>query len=68
LLLSPFAPLLPLVIAPPFPRENREERDKSPKANRDFVVILQKVHKIRITLTSRKVASLEKVCTELIER
>jgi hypothetical protein len=29
---------------------------------------LQKVHKIRITLTSRKVASLEKVCSELIER
>ncbi len=29
---------------------------------------LQKVHKIRITLTSRKVASLEKVCQELIER
>ena len=30
--------------------------------------ILQKTHKIRITLTSRKVASLEKVCQELIER
>jgi len=29
---------------------------------------LQKVHKIRITLTSRKVSSLEKVCSELIER
>jgi small subunit ribosomal protein S20e len=27
-----------------------------------------KTHKIRITLTSRKVSSLEKVCTELIER
>ncbi|KAK4112613.1 ribosomal protein S1 [Canariomyces notabilis] len=27
-----------------------------------------KVHKIRITLTSRKVQSLEKVCQELIER
>jgi len=27
-----------------------------------------KIHKIRITLTSRKVASLEKVCTELLER
>ena len=27
-----------------------------------------KVHKIRITLTSRKVQSLEKVCTELLER
>lgn len=27
-----------------------------------------KVHRIRITLSSRKVASLEKVCTELIER
>ena len=29
---------------------------------------LQKIHKIRITLTSRKVQSLEKVCQELIER
>jgi small subunit ribosomal protein S20e len=29
---------------------------------------LQKVHKIRITLTSRKVESLEKVCRELIDR
>lgn len=28
----------------------------------------QKIHKIRITLTSRKVASLEKVCSELLER
>ena len=28
----------------------------------------QKIHKIRITLTSRKVSSLEKVCQELIER
>ncbi|KAL6721291.1 40S ribosomal protein S20 [Lecanora helva] len=27
-----------------------------------------KIHKIRITLTSRKVQSLEKVCQELIER
>ncbi|KAK4611701.1 40S ribosomal protein S20 [Fulvia fulva] len=27
-----------------------------------------KIHKIRITLTSRKVASLEKVCEELIQR
>ncbi|CAK1365948.1 40S ribosomal protein S20 [Cercospora beticola] len=27
-----------------------------------------KIHKIRITLTSRKVQSLEKVCSELIER
>lgn len=27
-----------------------------------------KIHKIRITLTSRKVDSLEKVCRELIER
>ncbi|CAF9935564.1 MAG: 40S ribosomal protein S20 [Alectoria fallacina] len=29
---------------------------------------LQKIHKIRITLTSRKIQSLEKVCQELIER
>ncbi|KAI5295726.1 40S ribosomal protein S20 [Ascosphaera acerosa] len=28
----------------------------------------QKIHKVRITLTSRKVASLEKVCSELIDR
>jgi small subunit ribosomal protein S20e len=27
-----------------------------------------KIHKIRITLTSRKVAALEKVCSELIDR
>jgi small subunit ribosomal protein S20e len=27
-----------------------------------------KIHKIRITLTSRKVQSLEKVCSELLER
>lgn len=27
-----------------------------------------KIHKIRITLTSRKVSALEKVCAELIER
>jgi small subunit ribosomal protein S20e len=30
--------------------------------------VTQKVHKIRITLTSRNVKSLEKVCTELIDR
>ena len=29
---------------------------------------MQKIHKIRITLTSRQVQSLEKVCQELIER
>ncbi|KAL1587298.1 Small ribosomal subunit protein uS10 [Cladosporium halotolerans] len=29
---------------------------------------MPKIHKIRITLTSRKVASLEKVCQELIDR
>lgn len=33
-----------------------------------LIVALQKIHKIRITLSSRKVASLEKVCQELIER
>ena len=27
-----------------------------------------KIHKIRITLTSKKVSALEKVCSELIER
>lgn len=27
-----------------------------------------KIHKIRITLTSRNVKSLEKVCSELLER
>lgn len=35
---------------------------------RAVLIPLQKVHKIRITLTSRKVASLEKVCQELIDR
>jgi len=66
--------LLPLgdIISPPsFPdREpRREESQTDPrKADRDSIDKLQKVHKIRITLTSRKVASLEKVCTELIER
>lgn len=35
---------------------------------RSFPPDLQKTHKIRITLTSRKVQSLEKVCSELIER
>ncbi|KAK3317524.1 40S ribosomal protein S20 [Cercophora scortea] len=35
---------------------------------KDFAQDGPKTHKIRITLTSRKVASLEKVCTELIER
>lgn len=29
---------------------------------------LQKIHKIRITLTSKNVKSLEKVCEELIQR
>jgi small subunit ribosomal protein S20e len=29
---------------------------------------LKKIHRIRITLTSRNVKSLEKVCSELIER
>ncbi|KAM0693977.1 hypothetical protein Q7P36_006102 [Cladosporium allicinum] len=29
---------------------------------------MAKIHKIRITLTSRKVSSLEKVCQELIDR
>jgi|SRR5436190_2659568 len=32
------------------------------------MICIQKIHKIRITLTSRKVASLEKVCQELIDR
>jgi len=34
----------------------------------NFRSFVQKIHKIRITLTSRKVASLEKVCSELLER
>ncbi|KAH9431519.1 40S ribosomal protein S20 [Pyricularia oryzae] len=36
--------------------------------DKDFGGEAPKTHKIRITLTSRKVQSLEKVCTELIER
>lgn len=35
---------------------------------KDFGGEAPKIHKIRITLTSRKVQALEKVCTELIER
>lgn len=38
------------------------------KPEKDFGGEAAKTHKIRITLTSRKVAALEKVCTELIER
>ena len=38
------------------------------KPEKDFGGEGPKVHKIRITLTSRKVQSLEKVCTELLER
>lgn len=38
------------------------------KLHQSLIVALQKIHKIRITLSSRKVASLEKVCQELIER
>ncbi|EMR72822.1 40S ribosomal protein S20 [Eutypa lata] len=37
------------------------------KGDKDFGEA-PKVHKIRITLTSRKPTALEKVCTELIER
>ncbi|KAI1073360.1 40S ribosomal protein S20-like protein [Whalleya microplaca] len=37
------------------------------KADKDFGEA-PKTHKIRITLTSRKVTALEKVCTELLER
>lgn len=40
----------------------------SRKAHQLLIIALQKIHKIRITLSSRKVASLEKVCQELIER
>lgn len=32
------------------------------------LTLAQKAHKIRITLTSRKVTVLEKVCTEIIDR
>ena len=37
------------------------------KGDKDFGEA-PKVHKIRITLTSRKPQALEKVCTELIDR
>ena len=37
------------------------------KGEKDFAE-QPKAHRIRITLTSRKVQSLERVCTELIER
>ena len=36
--------------------------------DKDFPAEAPKPHKIRITLTSKKVDSLEKVCRELIER
>ena len=39
-----------------------------PSSFADWKSYQQKVHKIRITLSSRKVQSLEKVCTELIDR
>ncbi|QPG93640.1 40S ribosomal protein S20 [Epichloe festucae Fl1] len=38
------------------------------KADKDHGEVAQKAHKIRITLSSRKVTVLEKVCTEIIER
>ena len=40
----------------------------SSSATSNLSPFLQKTHKIRITLTSRKVASLEKVCSELLDR
>lgn len=46
-------------------------RDKSRSlqiANVAAAPVKQKTHKIRITLTSRKVQALEKVCRELIDR
>lgn len=46
-------------LAPVF---NEHEANIAPRC------FLQKIHKIRITLTSRKIQSLEKVCQELIER
>ncbi|CAD6564652.1 MAG: 40S ribosomal protein S20 [Alectoria sarmentosa] len=42
--------------------------DKTQDQHRSRYLLLQKIHKIRITLTSRKIQSLEKVCQELIER
>ncbi|KAI0887064.1 ribosomal protein S1 [Annulohypoxylon nitens] len=38
------------------------------KPEKDYAGEQAKTHKIRITLTSRKVTALEKVCSELIER
>ncbi|KAK6950550.1 40S ribosomal protein S20 [Daldinia eschscholtzii] len=38
------------------------------KPEKDYTGEQAKTHKIRITLSSRKVNSLEKVCSELIER
>ena len=41
----------------------------APKGDKDYDnAPAAKSHKIRITLTSRKVSSLEKVCQELIDR
>nr|CAG8470481.1 11809_t:CDS:2 [Entrophospora candida]CAG8511810.1 12786_t:CDS:2 [Entrophospora candida] len=38
------------------------------KGKEDYIDEAPKVHRIRITLTSRKVKALEKVCTDLINR
>lgn len=62
-------PYVPLPLPLPFPPSQIDYKKKK-KKGRPLTHFpgKQKTHKIRITLTSRKVASLEKVCSELIER
>lgn len=54
----------------PVSRPNSPSPSPHPKRRSKLTILPlpQKIHKIRITLTSRKVKSLEKVCKELIER
>ena len=64
--MRPYAASPPPSAAPP--RRRRVHRPDRLANHHDFLPRIQKVHKIRITLTSRKVQALEKVCSDLIER
>jgi small subunit ribosomal protein S20e len=47
---------------------NPRAQSYQPKSSANTPPLIQKIHKIRITLSSRKIQALEKVCTELLER
>jgi small subunit ribosomal protein S20e len=47
---------------------NPRAQSYHPKSSANTPPLIQKIHKIRITLSSRKIQALEKVCTELLER